>query len=81
VFFSAQAASRTEALELMAGVTSRFRLTSDRRLGQRSFLQAHVGAAYTLGALRPGVHLTVPVEADLREILDFVFGVNLGVGF
>ncbi|RMF69788.1 MAG: hypothetical protein D6743_01330, partial [Calditrichaeota bacterium] len=79
VLFSAQAVEQVGKVEFLGGVTGRVRLTRDRVLGQRGFLQFGLAASLGLGPLRPGVHFKFPLESDLLEIIDFVAAVNLGV--
>lgn len=79
IFFSGQLGYESEALEALAGITGRVRITEDRQLGQRAFLQLGFAFNYNLGTLRPGLHLKIPIEPDLRENLDQVFGLSLGI--
>ncbi len=79
LFFSGQLGYEREALEVLTGVSSRFRLTPDGKLGQRSFLQLGFAVSYKMGILRPGLNLKIPIEDDLREIVDVIFGLNLGL--
>lgn len=68
-------------LFLGAGLTGRIVLTNEGDFGRRSFLQLGANARFKLGRFRPGLHFRLPLEDDLKEVLDFVGGVSLGYNF
>ncbi|HUF08470.1 MAG TPA: hypothetical protein VMO47_04060 [Rhodothermales bacterium] len=71
-------AGRTVAVK--AGFTGRAILTeSDLDFGERSIHQFGLGAALNNGTLRPGLHVRIPLDEDLRDSIDYVAGINLTV--
>lgn len=50
-------------------------------IGQRTVHQFQVSANYTGGSFRPGLSLRMPVDNDLRQVVDAVFGLQLMVVF
>jgi len=71
-------AGRTVAVK--AGFTGRAILTeSDLDFGERSIHQFGLGAALNTGTVRPGLHLRIPLDKDLREDIDYVAGLNVTV--
>ncbi|HEX9654909.1 MAG TPA: hypothetical protein VGA99_14470, partial [bacterium] len=78
--YSIQAGYEGTAVHLMSGLTGRFFASSDDGdFGERSVHQLGVSANLILGETRPGIHLRLPLDKDLREGIDFVFGLNLAV--
>lgn len=79
LLFGGQLGWTIEKLELLGGITGRFRFTEDGQLGQRGYVQLGLVASIGLGAFRPGAHFKLPLEPDLLEIIAWVAGVNLGI--
>jgi hypothetical protein len=78
--YSAQAGYETEAVSILGGVTGRANMTEENAdFGERSVHQIGFNASLGLGKVRPGVHFRLPLDDDLKESLDFVFGLHLGV--
>jgi hypothetical protein len=78
--YSAQAGYETEAVSILGGVTGRVNMTEENAdFGERSVHQIGFNASLGLGKARPGVHFRLPLDDDLKNSLDFVFGFNLGV--
>ncbi|MDZ7363851.1 MAG: hypothetical protein ONB46_24515 [candidate division KSB1 bacterium] len=78
--YSAQAGYETEAVSILGGVTGRANMTEENAdFGERSVHQLGFNASLGLGKVRPGVHFRLPLDDDLKEPLDFVFGLHLGV--
>jgi len=50
----------------------------DARHLRRTIHQLGLSASYTTGRFIPGILFRVPMDDDLSEILDFVFGINVG---
>lgn len=66
-----------QRLSVSAGVTGKMRATGERlTLDQRTFHQMGITAGVHLGRYRPGLHLRVPLDGDLKKILDYVIGFN-----
>jgi hypothetical protein len=78
---SGQAGYDGRCLFLGAGLTGRIVLTNDGNFGRRSFLQLGANARLKLGRFRPGLHFRLPLEDDLKEVLDFVGGASLSYNF
>ena len=78
---SGQAGYDGKCLFLGAGLTGRLVLTQEGNIGRRTFLQLGANARFKLGRFRPGLHFRLPLEDDLKEVLDFVGGVSLSYNF
>lgn len=80
--YSAQAGYETERWSILGGVTGRALLTTeDASFDERSIHQLGFNASVGLGQVRPGVHFRLPLDDGLKESLDSVLGINLGVQF
>lgn len=82
VDYSAQIGLEGRRVSLIGGITGRLLVTEeDLNFGERSF--HHLGAALSLNLVkvRPGIHFRVPIDDDFAEVVDFIFGVNLGIQF
>jgi hypothetical protein len=78
--YSAQAGYESEVVSVLGGVTGRVNITEENAdFGERSVHQLGFNASLGLGKVRPGVHFRLPLDDDLKNSLDFVFGFNLGV--
>lgn len=63
-----------------AGFTGRAILTeSDLNFGERSIHQFGLGGSLNSGTVRPGLHVRIPLDKDLREDIDYVAGLNVTV--
>ena len=81
LLFSGQTGVDFPKVFLGAGLTGRLVVTEDRNIGRRTFLQLGVNLRFKLGRFRPGLHFRVPLEDDLKEVLDWVGGASLGFHF
>ncbi|MDZ7344110.1 MAG: hypothetical protein ONA90_06310, partial [candidate division KSB1 bacterium] len=80
--YSAQIGYETQPFSASAGLTGRANLSEEGLdYGERSIHQLGFAANAGLGNFRPGIHFRLPLDDDLKESLDFVFGINLGVQF
>lgn len=79
--YSAQAGYETQRASVMAGVTGRANMSGDGDFGERSLHQFGANASMGFGRIRPGLHFRFPLDDDLKESLDFVFGANLAIQF
>ncbi len=80
--YSAQAGYESEQFSILGGVSGRALLTEEGgNFGDRSVHQLGINASMGLGKVRPGVHFRLPLDEDLKEAIDSVLGVNLGVQF
>jgi hypothetical protein len=81
LLFSGQTGIDFPKVFLGAGLTGRLVVTEDRNIGRRTFLQLGANLRFKLGRFRPGLHFRVPLEDDLKEVLDWVGGASLGFHF
>lgn len=80
--YSAQAGYESEAVSVLGGVTGRANITEENAdFGERSVHQLGFAVNVGLGQARPGIHFRLPLDEDLKESLDFVFGLHLGIQF
>jgi len=78
--YSAQVGYESEAVSVLGGFTGRANLTeSNSDFGDRSAHQIGFNTSVGLGKIKPGVHFRLPLDKSLKDALDFVFGLNLGV--
>lgn len=78
--YSARALIERGAASFSAGFSGRWAVTADSGgFGQNSFHQFGVTADYQAGPIRPGLLLRLPIDDDLRDVLDYVFGLRLAV--
>ncbi|MGH7453200.1 MAG: hypothetical protein ACRENG_17755 [bacterium] len=78
--YSAQVGYEFRQVSVMAGFTGRANLTAeDADFSQRSVHQFGAAASLGAGKVRPGVQLRLPLDDDLKDILDAMFGVQLGI--
>ncbi|KPK82059.1 MAG: hypothetical protein AMS25_04050 [Gemmatimonas sp. SM23_52] len=67
-------------LALRGGFSGRALITEgDADLGERTLHQFVLAASYGLGRWWPGVQIHLPLDDDLTEVLDLVFGLSLTV--
>jgi len=77
--YSAQAGYQGNRVTILAGLTGRAILTEeDLDFGERTIHQLGLSGSYEFGNFIPGILFRVPMDDDLSEILDFVFGINVG---
>lgn len=63
-----------------AGFTGRWTVTNEESsFAESSFHQVGLDGEMAFGIVRPGIHLRLPVDKDLSEIVDFVLGLSLRV--
>ncbi len=66
-------------LSVVGGVSGRWNLTSGSGFSDSSFHQVAATVNLNLGQARPGVHLRIPLDEDLRDTYNFVLGLQLGL--
>ncbi|MFQ5866093.1 MAG: hypothetical protein ACE5IW_12785 [bacterium] len=64
---------------IRGGFTGRLIFTDEGDIGERTFVEFGLTASLALGNVHPGGHFRLPLEDDLSEVLDFVFGIHVGV--
>jgi hypothetical protein len=80
LLYSAQAGYESDIFSLIGGVSGRLLATeSGLDIGERTAHQLGASASVDLGRVRPGVQFRLPLDNDFQELLDFAFGLNLGI--
>lgn len=78
--YSAQVGYEGALISLIGGVTGRLIISEeDLDLGERTVHQLGAAASLNLGTVRPGVHVRFPLDDNLSQAIDFVYGIHLGV--
>ncbi|MCI0330807.1 MAG: hypothetical protein L0196_07635 [candidate division Zixibacteria bacterium] len=75
--YSLQAGYQFDRVTLLGGFSGRG-LLSESNVGNRFVDQFGLAAGYRAGNFIPGVHLRFPLDVELNDFVDFVFGVNVG---
>jgi hypothetical protein len=76
---SLEAGVESARFAFSGAVTSMTVITTDGGLGDRSLFQGGIVAEARLGTVRPGVTLFVPLDDDLGNAIDLVYGFRLAV--
>jgi hypothetical protein len=78
--YSTQMGYEGERLSVLAGVTGRW-LLSEKNLtfAERTFHQLGFEASVALGRFRPGLHIRFPLDKDLSDLFERVYGLNCSV--
>lgn len=80
LLYSAQVGYESPQGDLVAGISGRWLLSGeDLDFGEATVHQLGLAAGVAWGTIQPGISLRVPLDEDLRDILDFVFGLTLGI--
>ena len=78
--YSGQVGYESGQISVLGGLTGRAVVTEgDANLGERTLHQLGAAMAFGSGTVRPGFHVRLPVDRDLTDILDFVFGFNVAI--
>ncbi len=78
--YSAQGWYDVDRARFGAGLTGRMIVTeADLKLDERTVHQLGVALIGKFGDVQPGLHLRMPLDKDLNDVLDFVFGMNVTV--
>jgi hypothetical protein len=72
-----QAGYQSRSFTFLGGIGGRAILTED--VSQRFTDQAVLSATYTVGGLRPGVSVRLPIEDDRKQLVGSAIGVSLSV--
>ncbi len=67
------------AFQLGMGISGRLLITDDASLAERIVHQAAVSVQYDFRSLIPGVHVRLPLDDDLSDAVDLVYGVNVTI--
>ncbi|HXF49638.1 MAG TPA: hypothetical protein VNL73_09490 [Verrucomicrobiae bacterium] len=77
--YGAQVGFRSGRVTLLGGFTGRALITEgDLSFNERTIQQLGLSGSYAFGNFIPGLLFRVPMDDDLGDILDFVFGVSVG---
>jgi hypothetical protein len=77
--YGAQAGFQGGRVTLLGGFTGRAIITEgDLSFSERTIQQLGLSGSYSFGNFLPGLLFRVPMDDDLGDILDFVFGINVG---
>ena len=80
VHYYAQLLLSTEPLSVITGFSGFMNATaSDWELSKMTIHQFGVTAAYNIGRFSPGFHIRVPLDKDLGDALNYVYGINITV--
>ncbi len=80
LLYGGQIGYTSPRFDFLGGVTGRWLITGENLdFGEATFHQFAFAAAGTFGQFQPGVSVRIPVDEDLSDIVDLVFGVDLAV--
>lgn len=80
VDYNAQVGYSGQSIIIVGGFTGRYIATQDEGdFGEKTIHQLGASAGLKGGTVSPGVHFRLPLDEDLTELLDFVFGLNLTI--
>ena len=77
--YSAQGWYGAGQVQVGAGLTGRLFTSEEGNLGEISFHHLGLSVIGTFGMVQPGVHIRLPLDEDLSDFIDSVFGLNLTV--
>jgi hypothetical protein len=78
LLYSAQAGYESPEVNFLAGFSGRCLLSEeDIDIAERTFHHLGLAINLTFGSLRPGISLRIPIDEDMTDILDSVFGLSL----
>ena len=77
LMYGVQGGYQTEQVNVMAGLSGRWWLSlEDADFAEKTFHQLILEADFGLGSVRPGVLIKVPLDDDLKEFVDLVWGIS-----
>ena len=80
LLYNAQAGYESQGFSFVTGFSGRWLLTEeDLDFGERTFHQLGLAANVTFEKVQPGISFRVPLDEDMTDILDFVFGLTFGI--
>lgn len=65
--------------QVTAGISGRILITESGNFGQRTFHQLDLGGSLHLQQFRPGVSVRIPLDTNYIDVVDLVYGFQLGV--
>jgi len=73
---------KTKTVDFGFGLSGRYLLTeSDLSFGERTVHIMGFAVNLSTGRLQPGIHFRAPLDDDLQDVLDFVYGINFAYRF
>jgi len=79
--YSAHAGYESPKVSILAGISGRYFLTGDDLdVYEATIHRISVETGIQLGKTRPGIHFRLPVDDDLKNIIDYVIGFSVSVG-
>ena len=79
LLYSVQAGYESSKFNFIGGFTGRWWLNEDGDFGERTFHQLGLAANVAFGVARPGISFRVPLDEDMTDILDIVYGLTLSL--
>lgn len=80
VTYSLQGGYEAEEFGILAGIGGRWLTTSDNAtFGESSYHQLGVAIDFGAGRARPGLTVRVPLDEDLRDVLDIAYGLTVSI--
>jgi hypothetical protein len=78
--YSAQMGYEGDRFSILAGVTGRWMLSGENlTFAERTFHQLGFEANVALGRFRPGLHIRFPLDKDLSDLFERVYGLNCSI--
>jgi hypothetical protein len=77
--YTGQVGYGTDVFTFLGGFTGRVIVSEPGDFGSRSLNQLGFSAIARVGRVRPGLHLRLPLDYDLKDVLDAVFGISVAV--
>jgi hypothetical protein len=81
IVYSGQAWYDAGAVVAGGGLSGRWVVTAEGDLGETTVHQLVMLTDVRLGQFRPGIQLRIPIDKDLNDALDLVFGLKLALAF
>jgi len=78
LLYGVQGGYQTDQVNLMAGLSGRWWLSlEDADFSEKTFHQLVLEADFGLGSVRPGVLIKIPLDDDLKDFVELVWGITL----
>ncbi len=78
-FTEAQVGYAVDEFGILAGVASRILISEDWNFDERTNFQFGAGAWYQIGRVRPALQLRVPIDEEMRDVLNTIVGFSVDV--
>lgn len=78
--YAGQILYKYKIVSFLTGISGRFLLDSPNLdFNERATHQFSIAGSVGIGSFRPGIYFRTPIDGNLYDFLDYVFGLNLGV--